>query len=167
MSAKKLGAAALGALVGLMASTAAFAATELTFYHYQTGKSYDVFRGILNEFEAANPDVKVKDVFAQSEQITAEVQAALAAGRPVVVANPRQARRFTGTAARRPAAPVGVAPVGRDSGTTAGTRRSAGGRAGVRSARCLGCLAAVRPSPTEASDDRLRAPPERPSRWPR
>lgn len=80
------------ALLGLAAAFAATstvvaaAPTEITFYHYQTGGNYDAFRAILNEFEAANPDVKVLDIFKQSEQITAEVQAALAASRPVDVA---------------------------------------------------------------------------------
>lgn len=69
------------------AATPAFAQdpTEITFYHYQTS-NYDAFRAILDAFEAQNPDVKVKDVFKQSQQITAEVQAALAAERPVDIA---------------------------------------------------------------------------------
>jgi ABC-type glycerol-3-phosphate transport system substrate-binding protein len=60
--------------------------TAITFYHYQAGRSYDVFRRILNAFEAEHQGVKVKDVFSQSEQITADVQTALAARRPVDIA---------------------------------------------------------------------------------
>lgn len=59
--------------------------TEITFYHYQTG-SAEVLRSILDEFEAQNPGITVTDVFKQSQQITGEVQAALAAGRPVDIA---------------------------------------------------------------------------------
>ncbi|HEY8359387.1 MAG TPA: ABC transporter substrate-binding protein [Ramlibacter sp.] len=86
MSVNKIGRSIAGLSFMLMGTLAAYAETELAFYHYQTGGSYDVFRGILDEFEAANPDVTVRDIFAQSEQITAEVQAALAAGRPVDIA---------------------------------------------------------------------------------
>ncbi|MEE3101316.1 MAG: ABC transporter substrate-binding protein, partial [Pseudomonadota bacterium] len=80
----------LGAALGLAAAAAAAPAraaepVEITFYHYQTS-NYDAFRAILDDFEAANPDVTVKDVFKQSQQITAEVQAALAADRPVDIA---------------------------------------------------------------------------------
>lgn len=62
------------------------AQTEITFYHYQTGGNYEAFRTILDEFEAANEGVTVRDIFSQSQQITAEVQAALAANRPVDIA---------------------------------------------------------------------------------
>lgn len=82
----KMGRLALGLAAAVLSAGTAFADTELAFYHYQTGASYDIFRGILDEFEEANPGITVKDIFAQSEQITAEVQAALAAGRPVDIA---------------------------------------------------------------------------------
>lgn len=75
---------AVAATLGLVG--AASAQTEITFYHYQTGGNYDAFRTILNEFEAQNEGIKVRDIFSQSEQITAEVQAALAANRPVDIA---------------------------------------------------------------------------------
>lgn len=86
MSATTMRRGAIGLALALMATGTAMAETEIAFYHYQSGGSYDVFRGILDEFEAANPDITVRDIFAQSEQITAEVQAALAAGRPVDIA---------------------------------------------------------------------------------
>lgn len=76
----------LGMALGLGLATAVAAEpTEITFYHYQSSNA-DAFRAILDDFEAANPDIKVKDVFKQSQQITAEVQAALAAERPVDIA---------------------------------------------------------------------------------
>lgn len=59
---------------------------------------------------------------------------------------------------RRIAALVGVAPVARDSGKKAGARRIAGGRAGVRSALYMACLAAARYNPAvRAVYRRLRA----------
>lgn len=79
------GVLALGLAAGLAGAVAAEPVT-VTIYHYQTGGNYDAFRAILNEFEAANPGVTVTDIFKQSEQITAEVQAALASGRPVDIA---------------------------------------------------------------------------------
>ena len=69
-----------------LASIAQASGVEITFYHYQTGPNYDVFRSILDDFQQENPDIQVKDVFAQSQQITADVQAALAANRPVDIA---------------------------------------------------------------------------------
>lgn len=64
----------------------AAAATTIVFYHYQAAGSAQVLRAILDEFERANPDVTVREVFKQSEQITAELQAAIAARRPVDLA---------------------------------------------------------------------------------
>ena len=73
-------------LAGTMAIPAnARAETQITFYHYQTG-NFKALRALFDEFEAANPDIKVKDVFAQSRQITGVLQAALAADRPVDIA---------------------------------------------------------------------------------
>lgn len=71
----------------LAGSTAAQAQnqTEIVFYHYQTGEPGKLLRTILDEFQAANPGIVVKDIYKHSEQITAEVQAALAARRPVDV----------------------------------------------------------------------------------
>jgi ABC-type glycerol-3-phosphate transport system substrate-binding protein len=65
---------------------AAFTETEITFYHYQTGGNYDAFRAILDEFQAQSAGITVRDIFSQSQQITAEIQAALAANRPVDIA---------------------------------------------------------------------------------
>ncbi|ASM74342.1 MULTISPECIES: ABC transporter substrate-binding protein [Roseobacteraceae] len=78
--------AGLAVAASLGVATGAFAETEITFYHYQSGGNYEAFRAILDDFEAQNEGIEVKDIFAQSQQITAEVQAALAAGRPVDVA---------------------------------------------------------------------------------
>ena len=62
------------------------AKVTLSFLHYQTGAAGQTLRKLLDEFQAANPDVEVRDTFRQSEQITAEIQAAIAARRPVDVA---------------------------------------------------------------------------------
>jgi multiple sugar transport system substrate-binding protein len=59
--------------------------TVITFMHYQTGGSGKVLRALLDEFQAANGDIEVRDIFRQSEQITAELQAAIAARRPIDV----------------------------------------------------------------------------------
>ena len=57
--------------------------TEITIYHYQNDKRGDVFKDIIRRFEASNPDVKVNDIFKTDATITAELQSALAARRPV------------------------------------------------------------------------------------
>ena len=82
--------ALVGAAATLGLSLAAIAApaqepVTITFFHYQTG-NYDALRAILDDFEVENPDIVVEDVFSQSQQITADVQAALAAGRQVDIA---------------------------------------------------------------------------------
>jgi multiple sugar transport system substrate-binding protein len=74
------------ALLAAMLISAASQAVEITFYHYQANENYEAFRKILDDFEAANPDVTVTDIYSQSLQITADVQAALAARRPVDIA---------------------------------------------------------------------------------
>ncbi|SDR60264.1 carbohydrate ABC transporter substrate-binding protein, CUT1 family [Rhizobiales bacterium GAS113] len=78
----------IGAFVAsiLTLSNSSNAETSITFYHYQSGSSYTAFRKILDGFEAEHRGIKVKDIFSQSEQITAEVQTALAARRPVDIA---------------------------------------------------------------------------------
>jgi transposase len=61
-------------------------------------------------------------------------------------------------AARRVAAPVGVAPVNRDSGTSRGHRAIAGGRTGVRKTLYMAALTAVRWNPVlRSAYQRLRA----------
>lgn len=65
--------------------TSAANAVEITFYHYQQG-NLPALRAILDDFEKENADIKVRDVFKPSRNITADVQAALAAGRQVDVA---------------------------------------------------------------------------------
>jgi ABC-type glycerol-3-phosphate transport system substrate-binding protein len=58
-------------------------ALEIVFYHYQTGVAQRALRMILDRFQAENAGITVRDIFVQSEQITAQVQAAIAARRPV------------------------------------------------------------------------------------
>jgi ABC-type glycerol-3-phosphate transport system substrate-binding protein len=70
----------------LVRPAGAQAKVTLSFLHYQTGAAGQTLRRLLDEFQAANPDVEVRDTFRQSEQITAEIQAAIAARRPVDVA---------------------------------------------------------------------------------
>jgi ABC-type glycerol-3-phosphate transport system substrate-binding protein len=75
----------LAAGAGVLAAPAlrAQTAVELVFYHYQTGGAQRTLRVILDRFQAENPGITVREIFKQSEQITAEVQAAIAARRPV------------------------------------------------------------------------------------
>lgn len=73
------------AALATMMSVGAANAVEIVFYHYQTS-NYDAMRAILDDFEKENPGIEVTDVFKQSRNITADVQAALAAGRQVDVA---------------------------------------------------------------------------------
>ncbi|MGL5139398.1 MAG: ABC transporter substrate-binding protein [Beijerinckiaceae bacterium] len=69
---------------GLVAPAAAQGGpTEITVYHYQNDQRGDAFKATIRKFEAANPDVKVTDIFKTDATITAELQAALAARRPV------------------------------------------------------------------------------------
>ncbi len=74
------------ALLATIMTAGSASAVEVVFYHYQQGGNYKAFRTILDDFEAANPGIEVTDIFKQSSTITADVQAALAAGRPVDVA---------------------------------------------------------------------------------
>lgn len=66
-----------------VAPSIAQAKTTVTFYHYQTGPNGQALRALLDSFERENPAIEVREVFKQSEQITAELQAAIAARRPV------------------------------------------------------------------------------------
>ncbi|MEC9345969.1 MAG: ABC transporter substrate-binding protein [Pseudomonadota bacterium] len=75
----------LAGALALSVSAMAAQAVEITFYHYQQA-SLPALCAILDDFQAANPDITVKDVFKPSKTITADVQAALAAGRDVDVA---------------------------------------------------------------------------------
>ena len=61
-----------GLALALVAATAQ-AATEIVFYHYQTGAPGKTLRAILDDFQKSNPDVVVKDIYKHSEQITGEV----------------------------------------------------------------------------------------------
>ena len=72
------------ALFATLVTSAAYA-VEITFYHYQQG-NLPALRAILDDFEKENAGIKVRDVFKPSRNITADVQAALAAGRQVDVA---------------------------------------------------------------------------------
>lgn len=75
---------AAAAVLGLAGP--ALADTEIVFYHYQTGASREVLKSIIADFEGATPGVKVREIFKSSETITADVQSALAARRPVDIA---------------------------------------------------------------------------------
>jgi len=78
--------AAIGA--GLLPAPAvrAQAPIEITYYHWQTGVAGRSLRGLLDAFQAENPGVVVRDIFKQSDQITAEIQSVVAARRPLDVA---------------------------------------------------------------------------------
>ena len=82
---KRLLKSVAAAALATMMTAGAANAVEIVFYHYQTS-NYDALRAILDDFEKDNPDIDVTDVFKQSRNITADVQAALAAGRQVDVA---------------------------------------------------------------------------------
>ncbi len=77
--------AAGAAAIGSATAARAQQRIAITFMHYQTGTPGKILRALLDAFQAENPDVEVRDVFRQSEQITAELQAAIAARRPVDV----------------------------------------------------------------------------------
>jgi len=81
---KQIRIALFAALASLFTAVHAHA-VEITFYHYQQG-NLPTLRAILDDFEKDNPGVTVRDIFKPSKSITADVQAALAAGRPVDVA---------------------------------------------------------------------------------
>jgi len=83
---KRFFAGAAFALLASIVTVNTAHAVEIVFYHYQRGSNYEVLRSILDQFEEENSDVEVQDIFKQSRNITADVQAALAAGRPVDVA---------------------------------------------------------------------------------
>ena len=78
--------ASLGA--GLLPAPAvrAQAPIEITYYHWQTGVAGRSLRGLLDAFQAENPGILVRDIFKQSDQITAEIQSVVAARRPLDVA---------------------------------------------------------------------------------
>jgi ABC-type glycerol-3-phosphate transport system substrate-binding protein len=76
-----------GAAVALAAPVVhAQSPVEIVFYHWQTGPAGRSLRGLLDEFQAANPGITVRDVFRQSDQITADVQSVAAARRPLDLA---------------------------------------------------------------------------------
>ncbi|MGO4714982.1 extracellular solute-binding protein [Bradyrhizobium sp. 2TAF24] len=60
--------------------------TEIVIYHYQSEKRYDALKTIFRRFEAENRDIRIVDIFKPDTTITADVQAALAARRPVDIA---------------------------------------------------------------------------------
>ena len=60
--------------------------TEIVVYHYQTDTRYQALKEVIRRFEAENKDIKVTDIFKPDTTITADVQAALAARRPVDIA---------------------------------------------------------------------------------
>lgn len=70
----------------ILSAPARAADTEVTLYHYQNGERAKALRAILDDFQKANAGIVVKDVYKQSTQITSEIQAALAAKRPIDLA---------------------------------------------------------------------------------
>jgi ABC-type glycerol-3-phosphate transport system substrate-binding protein len=79
-------ACAIAAIVLLPLAAAHAQQTEIVVYHYQTDKRYEALKEVIRRFEAENKDVKVVDIFKPDQTITADVQAALAARRPVDIA---------------------------------------------------------------------------------
>ncbi|MFN6953559.1 MAG: extracellular solute-binding protein [Acetobacteraceae bacterium] len=104
LSRRSLMAGAAGAVLAAP-SLRAQTSVDIVLYHYQTGGAQRALRMILDRFQADNPGITVRDVFAQSEQITAQVQAAVAARRPVDAAQVigKNILFFT---ANMPAAPI-------------------------------------------------------------
>lgn len=73
--------------LALMPWAAASAApTEIVIYHYQTDKRHEALKEVFRRFEGENPDIKIVEIFKPDQTITADVQAALAARRPVDIA---------------------------------------------------------------------------------
>ncbi len=60
--------------------------TEIVVYHYQTDQRYAAFKDIIRAFESEHPEIKVTEIQKPDTTITADVQAALAARRPVDIA---------------------------------------------------------------------------------
>ena len=60
--------------------------TEIVIYHYQTDKRHEALKQIFRRFEAENADIKIVEIFKPDQTITSDVQAALAARRPVDIA---------------------------------------------------------------------------------
>jgi multiple sugar transport system substrate-binding protein len=60
--------------------------TEIVIYHYQTDKRLEALKQVFRRFEAENADIKIVDIFKPDQTITSDVQAALAARRPVDIA---------------------------------------------------------------------------------
>jgi ABC-type glycerol-3-phosphate transport system substrate-binding protein len=77
---------AIAAIVFLPFAAAQAQQTEIVVYHYQTDTRYQALKEVIRRFEAENKDIKVTDIFKPDTTITADVQAALAARRPVDIA---------------------------------------------------------------------------------
>ena len=77
---------AIAAIVLLPFAAAHAQQTEIVVYHYQTDTRYQALKEVIRRFEAENKDIKVTDIFKPDTTITADVQAALAARRPVDIA---------------------------------------------------------------------------------
>ena len=100
----------LSTLLAMILTTAAAAqnVTEISVYHYQSEKRYDALKELFRRFEVENPGIKIRDVFKPDTQLTAEVQAALAARRPVDLAT------IAGRNVRLMATTTGAVPVDAD-----------------------------------------------------
>lgn len=77
---------AVAALATLPGHVARAQKTEIVIYHYQADKRHEALKEVFRRFEAENADVKIVEVFKPDQTITADVQAALAARRPVDIA---------------------------------------------------------------------------------
>lgn len=77
---------AIVALVLIPCGTLHAQQTEIVIYHYQTDKRHEALKEVFRRFEAENADIKITEIFKPDPTITADVQAALAARRPVDIA---------------------------------------------------------------------------------
>src|SRR5262245_38232318 len=77
---------AIAALAIIPVSAPRAQQTEIVIYHYQTDKRHEALKEVFRRFEAENANIKIVDIFKPDQSITSDVQAALAARRPVDIA---------------------------------------------------------------------------------
>ena len=77
---------AIVALAVLPCSAVRAQQTEIVIYHYQTDKRHEALKEVFRRFEAENAGIKIVEIFKPDQTITADIQAALAARRPVDIA---------------------------------------------------------------------------------